>query len=181
MKLIFAIKIFFKLLGNKEFAEDVSRLLRGGLAPALPKPETPPISPARPRPEYPARSEAITLLAALQREGRFVDFARENLTPYSDAQIGAAVRDVHKGCAKALERMFGILPVLEQPEGTKIEISPETAGDMVTLVGNVAGTPPYRGTIQHAGWKISKCELPQWTGNEASVNLIAAAEVEVKG
>ena len=178
MKLIFAIKIFFKLLGNKNFAEDVSRLLRGGLAPALPEPEMPPIPPT-PQ-EQPARSEAITLLAALQREGRFVDFAKENLTPYSDAQIGAAVRDVHKGCAKALERMFGILPVLEQPEGTKIEISPETAGDMVTLVGNVAGTPPYRGTIQHAGWKISKCELPQWTGNDASVNLIAAAEVEVK-
>ena len=175
MKLIFAIKIFFKLLGNKEFLEDVSRLLRGGLAPALPEPETPP------QPEQSARSEAITLLAALQREGRFVDFAKENLTPYSDAQIGAAVRDVHKGCAKALERMFGILPVLEQPEGAKIEISPETAGDMVTLVGNVAGTPPYRGTIQHAGWKISKCELPQWTGNDVSVNLIAAAEVEVKG
>ncbi len=179
MKLIFAIKIFFKLLGNKEFVEDVSRLLRGGFSPALPEPEMPPIPPTPP--EHPARSEAITLLAALQREGRFVDFAKENLTPYSDAQIGAAVRDVHKGCAKALERMFGILPVLEQPEGAKIDISPETAGDMVTLVGNVAGTPPYRGTIQHAGWKISKCELPQWTGNEASVNLIAAAEVEVKG
>lgn len=179
MKLIFAIKIFFKLLGNKEFVEDVSRLLRGGFSPALPEPEMPPIPPTPP--EHPARSEAITLLAALQREGRFVDFAKENLTPYSDAQIGAAVRDVHKGCAKALERMFGILPVLEQPEGAKIDISPETAGDMVTLVGNVAGTPPYRGTIQHAGWKISKCELPQWTGNEASVNLIDAAEVEVKG
>lgn len=179
MKLIFAIKIFFKLLGNKEFVEDVSRLLRGGFSPALPEPEMPPIPPTPP--EHPVRSEAITLLAALQREGRFVDFAKENLTPYSDAQIGAAVRDVHKGCAKALERMFGILPVLEQPEGAKIDISPETAGDMVTLVGNVAGTPPYRGTIQHAGWKISKCELPQWTGNEASVNLIAAAEVEVKG
>ena len=175
MRLILAIKIFFKLLANKDFAQDVTRLLRGELAPALP-----PIPSAPPTPERPLRSDAITLLGALQREGRFVDFAKENLTPYSDAQIGAAVRDVHKGCAKALERMFGIQPVLDQPEGASIEIRPEVAGDAVTLMGNVSGTPPYRGTVQHSGWKVSKCELPQWTGNKASVNLIAAAEVEVK-
>ncbi len=36
------------------------------------------------------RSDAVTLLAALQREARLVDLIQENLAAYSDAQIGAA-------------------------------------------------------------------------------------------
>jgi hypothetical protein len=46
----------------------------------------------------PARSEALNLLAAMQREARFVDFIREPLDGYSDAQIGAAARTVHRDC-----------------------------------------------------------------------------------
>ena len=57
-------------------------------------------------PKPPARSEAITLLAALQREARFVDFIQESLAGYTDAQIGAAARDVHRDCGTVLKRMF---------------------------------------------------------------------------
>jgi len=35
------------------------------------------------------------VLALLQREGRLIDFAREDLVTYSDAQIAPAARDVH--------------------------------------------------------------------------------------
>jgi hypothetical protein len=53
-------------------------------------------------------------LAALQREARLVDFVQEPIAAYSDAQIGAAVRDVHRGCAEVIERLFSLKPVVLQ-------------------------------------------------------------------
>ena len=60
----------------------------------------------------PGSSEAITLLAALQREARFVDFIQESLDGYSDAQIGAVARDVHRDCGAVLTRMFALRPAV---------------------------------------------------------------------
>jgi hypothetical protein len=48
------------------------------------------------------------------------------------------------------------------------------------LTGNVTGAAPFRGKLQHHGWKAGKCELPEWTGNDASALVVAPAEVEVK-
>jgi len=48
---------------------------------------------------------AVQMLALLQREGRLIDFVLEDLTAYSDAQIGAAARDVHAGCHRVLDAM----------------------------------------------------------------------------
>ena len=44
------------------------------------------------------RDGALALLALLQREGRFVDFVRDSGEGASDADIGAAAREVHRGC-----------------------------------------------------------------------------------
>ena len=43
---------------------------------------------------------AVQMLAALQREGRLVDFLQEDLSSYEDSQIGAAVRNIHTGCKR---------------------------------------------------------------------------------
>ncbi len=168
---IFAIKMCLKIARDHAFAENVHRLLRGELAPPQLEEETPP--------EPPLRNDAVTLLAALQREGRFVDFVQEDLDPYDDAQIGAVVRDVHKGTKKAITRMFDIQHVLEQEDGAEIEIGKSEELETITLVGNVSGELPYQGTVQHPGWKISKCELPQWSGSEKTASIIVPAEVEV--
>ena len=53
------------------------------------------------------RDGALALLALFQREGRLVDFLREDLTGHPDESIGAAARDVHRGCKKVLEQHFG--------------------------------------------------------------------------
>ncbi|MCP4682509.1 MAG: DUF2760 domain-containing protein, partial [Desulfobacterales bacterium] len=45
---------------------------------------------------------ALHLLSLLQREGRLVDFLEEDLKPYDDAQIGAAVRSIQESCQKSL-------------------------------------------------------------------------------
>jgi len=133
------------------------------------------------RSPQPARgpSEALVLLAALQREARLVDFLKEPLGDYTDAQIGAAVRDVHRDAAAALERWFGLRPVLEQPEGASIEVPPGYAAAEFRLTGRVSGGPPYRGTLAHHGWRATRCELPAWTGTVEAAYVIAPAEVEL--
>jgi hypothetical protein len=53
---------------------------------------------------------ALQLLSLFQREARLIDFTQENLSAYSDADIGAAARVVHEGCAKVLKEHFTIQP-----------------------------------------------------------------------
>ena len=45
-------------------------------------------------------ASGLMLLSALQREGRFVDFIRQDVAGFSDEDIGAAARVVHGGCRK---------------------------------------------------------------------------------
>ncbi|HBA85674.1 MAG TPA: DUF2760 domain-containing protein [Verrucomicrobia bacterium] len=126
------------------------------------------------------RSEAVTLLAVLQREGRLVDFLQETIDSYSDAQVGAAVRDVHRSCRSALERMFAPGPVLKEAEGEAVQVGKDYDPGRMRLLGNVAGEPPYNGTLVHSGWAATRCELPVWNGSEESIPVIAPAEVELK-
>jgi len=59
---------------------------------------------------------ALQLLALLQRDARLIDFVGEDLGGYADAQIGAAARLVHEGCAKVLREHFSIVPVRDEPK-----------------------------------------------------------------
>jgi Domain of unknown function (DUF2760) len=182
MGLGLALKAFFRALRDRTFAEQLDRLLQGhALAPS-----TTTVSPladrlrADPGAQAPTRSDALTLLATLQREARLIDFLMEDLARYDDAQIGAAVRDVHRDCAAALERMFALRPLRYQEEGSRVEI---LAGDdpvQVKLTGNVTGPPPLWGTLVHHGWQAMQCELPEWSGQEESARVIAPAEVAVQ-
>ena len=167
-----AVKLFFKALGDQEFA---ARALAG------PTPAAKVSAPTPARSESailaaPSRSEAVTLLSVLQREARLVDFLKENIAAYSDAQVGAAVRDVHRDAAAALERMFAPRPVMAEAEGSAVQVPADAA--RVRLIGNVTAQPPQRGTLRHGGWEATKIELPQWSGAQAAAKLIAPAEVE---
>ena len=131
------------------------------------------------QPPKPARSEAITLLATLQREARFVDFIKEPLDSYSDAQIGAAVRDVHRDCGKVLDRLFAIRSMVDQEEGSPIEVPPGFDAGRYRLTGNVAGDPPFRGRLVHHGWEAAEVQLPAWSGTQLSARVVAPVEVEL--
>ena len=118
MRIFQAISIFFKVLFDAGFAARVQQLASGQELPAAAQKATAPkpVSvPAKPKP--PTRNDAITLLATLQREARFVDIVMEPLGDYSDAQVGAATRDVLRDCGKTLERLFNICPVIDAAEG----------------------------------------------------------------
>lgn len=178
-----AFKSFFRALGNQEFADKVGLLLAGKELAAKPQPVAEPApapKPAMPAKPKPARNDALSLLSTLQREARLVDFLKESIAAYDDAQIGAAVRDVHRDCASAIERIFALRPVTEQTEGSPLEVAEGFDAARYKLTGNVAGKPPFRGTVAHHGWQATKCELPAWTGSEAAQTIVAPIELEIK-
>lgn len=173
-RLSVAIRAFFAALFSREAARRIGEALSDRLPAARGERPTP-----EPRPAGPARSDALSLLSALQREARFIDFVRESLEGATDQQIGAVVRDVHRDCAVVLERMFAIRPLLDQQEGAEIEVPAGFDAARFRLTGNVAGEPPYRGTLGHHGWRATKCELPRWSGSGANVMIICPADVEL--
>lgn len=177
-----AFQAFFKSLFNRDVAERVGQALKTPTEPPkieAPKPQEKKPTPA-PVPKKPARSEAVTLLAALQREARFIDFVKEPLDGLTDEQIGAAVRDIHRNLAAVINRMFGPRPVLSESEGASIEVPQGFDAGKYRLVGKVAGEPPFHGTLTHHGWQVASCQVPEWTGTDASASIIAPAEVEIR-
>jgi len=181
-RLVLAIRAFFLTLFNAETAAGVQRLLDGtvtpGAAAAADRP-APKKEPAPPAPKRPSRSEALTLLATLQREARFVDFVMEPLEGYADAQIGAVARDVHRDCGKTLQRLFAFEPILTDEEGAEVEVPAGFDPGHYHLTGNVVGEPPFRGQLTHHGWTAQKCDVPAWSGAEAAASIVAPVEVEM--
>ena len=76
-----------------------------------------------PEPARPARSEALTLLAALQREARFLDLVKQPLSEFSDEQIGAASRNVLADCRAVLDRFFQIQPLFDQVDPAPVTVT----------------------------------------------------------
>ena len=120
----------------------------------------------------------LHLLSVLQREGRLLDFLTENLSPYEDAQIGAAVRSIHENCKKCLEKNLSLQFVIEKNEGEPLTVPTDFDSSAIKLTGNVTGDPPFSGTLRHRGWKAGKLELPVLTGS-GDPRIIAPAEVEI--
>lgn len=177
MRIVLAIKTFFKLLFNRQFADSV-RAISAGPSTATKAADKPKVEKPKPAPK-PSRSDAITLLAALQREARFVDILKEPLADYSDEQIGAAARDVLRDSAKVVERFFEIQPLSEAEEGATVETPANFDPQHYHLVGNVSGEGPMSGQMTHHGWIARKCEVPKWNGKKASQNIIAPIEIQV--
>ena len=177
-----AFRAFSAVLGEPDTA---ARFLdaSSGAAPAAAAPvATPAPAPAAPAPASPLRQagpdSALQLLALLQRDARLIDFAGENLADYSDAQVGAAARLVHEGCAKVLREHFQIVPVREEAEGSRVALPAGFDAAAVRLTGNVVGQPPFHGSLRHRGWRVAEVRLPQLADGH-DTRVLAAAEVEL--
>lgn len=197
MRLWLAIKCFFLVLFARRLPADAAQLLPaeslegrslppreaelveasppgGGSAPELAS--TQPMT-APPKP-VDGNGAAVQLLAILQREGRLLDFLQEEVDAYSDAQIGAAVRDIHRGCRKALAEHMPLEPVLREKENAQVRVDAGFDPSRIRLTGNVVGDPPFTGALRHHGWRIAKVTLPSPArGTDPSV--VAPAEVEL--
>ena len=186
MRLFTAFQAFFAVLFHRDKAERIVTMLRGESLPVLGEEkqskESATISMSPMTSDKPScksgQSEAITLLATLQREARLLDFLMEKLDGYDDAQIGAAARTVHDECAAVLERLFDVQPLRAESEMSQITVETPDAS-LVQLVGNVSGEAPYIGRLTHHGWVAKKCELPTWSGSRETALVLAPAEVEI--
>jgi hypothetical protein len=120
----------------------------------------------------------LYLVGVLQKEGRLLDFFSENLTQYNDDQIGAAVRNIHENCKKALDKYLAPQAVLDQNEGEEISVAADFDPNALKLVGNVTGQPPFRGVVRHRGWRVRKIDIPTFSG-QRDPRIIAPAEIEI--
>ena len=121
---------------------------------------------------------ALQLLSLLQKEARFIDFIKEDVTSYSDADIGIAARVVHEGCNKAINEHFTLAAIRNEQEGSKVTIPQGFDAGAVRLTGNITGAAPFTGTLIHKGWQVTNIRLPKLTqGHDATI--LAAAEVEL--
>jgi hypothetical protein len=162
--ILLALRCEWRTLRDPDFRAKVEALL----APPAPQPATPPKPSGAP----------VRVLALLQREGRLLDFLLEDIQSYSDEQVGAAVRDIHRQCQAALKEHLELQPVLSQAEGSAVEVTPGFDPSAIRLVGNVTGQPPFRGTLQHHGWRVKEIKLsPPPEGQDELI--LMPAEVEL--
>jgi Domain of unknown function (DUF2760) len=143
-----------------------------------PAPAPVPIHPPEPV-ENKAEAEIVAFFALLQEKGRLVDFLMEDITPYEDAEVGAAARVIHQGCRQVLEEYFKISAISDAQEGAQITVPAGYAADQYRIIGKLVGEPPFTGTLLHKGWKTEFVKLPRIVRTER-LPSIAPAEVELK-
>jgi hypothetical protein len=155
-----------------------SRPKKSAPAPTAPEPIQ---LPAAEPPERKPDADVVNFLSILQEKGRLVDFLMDDIARYSDAQVGAAGRVLHEGCRAALLEHFGIRPIRQESEGSKVTVPPRYAPDDYRLVGRISGEPPFTGTLVHHGWRAEWVKLPRLVTTGANrLPTIAPAEVEVR-
>ena len=176
-----AFRAFFAALFDGERARQIQAALGGQALPKLTQDENrqPAAKPASLAASPPRRSEAVTLLAALQREARLIDLIQEPLESYSDEQIGAAARNVLRDAAGVVRRFFELEPVMTQDEQAAVEVEAGYDPARFRLMGNVEGNGPFHGKLAHKGWQATTVNLPAWTGSKESALIIAPAEIEI--
>lgn len=159
----------FRLVFNSAFAAEVNAALRAAKQPA-PTPEV--------QPPEKVHASALFLLGALQREGRLVDFLRQDVAAFSDEEVGAAARVVHTGCRKVLNQYFELQPATQQEENSPMALPIGFDAQRFRLTGNVVGSPPFRGTLKHHGWVVRDVRLPE-ISQAVDPRVLAPAEVEI--
>jgi hypothetical protein len=167
MHLVAAFKAFFRVLSQGE-------------APATVAAEVPPVaSPEAPRPTFAVSTDpAAQLLALLQREGRLVDFLLEDISSFSDEEVGSAARNVHGGSRRVLQQVASLRRVVPQGEGSSVELAAGFDPSHFELTGAVK-LGALRGTVCHPGWYLETLKLPTVAAG-ADPRVIAPAQVEVK-
>ncbi|GAB4421389.1 MAG: hypothetical protein OHK0021_25020 [Bryobacter sp.] len=126
----------------------------------------------------------MQVLGILQRDARLLDFLMEDISPYADEQVGAAVRGIHENAKTALGRYIKLEPVIDGVEGAVTQLS--AAGNLrndpnaIKLLGNVPADGNVKaGLLRHKGWRVAKLELPT-VPPKTKLDIIAPAEIEVE-
>ncbi len=173
-RIALAFRAFFDLLFSGGLPESLAAEL--GL---VPKPAVAP----KPAPKAPATTAnagdgALQLLGILQRDGRLLDFLLEDISSYTDEQVGSAARGVHTAAREALDRYFQFAPVIDGVEGSFAQ-APTKDPARVKFIGNVPASPPAGGVLRHRGWQATDVRFPALPGG-GNLKVLAPAELEVE-
>jgi hypothetical protein len=158
-----AVTAFRRVLSDAEVA--------GRIRPLLEAPAAPP-KPAK------RSGEPLRLLRLLQRDAKMVDFLMQDIAGASDGDIAVFVRDMHPKAQKVLQEHLTVVPVMRQAEGETVEVPRGFDPSAIQLLGNLTGQPPYRGTLKHAGWRVSDYKLPA-PAEGLDELVLAPAEVDL--
>ena len=123
-------------------------------------------------------ASGLFVLATLQQDGRLIDFLQQDVTAFSDEEVGAAARVVHGGCRKALQSLVSVAPVMREAEGQTVSVPAGFNAERIRLTGNVTGQPPYKGTLKHHGWVASDMKFPALS-DTMDYRVLAPGEVEL--
>ncbi len=189
-RIVLAFRSFFAILFTGRLPADIAQAL--GFTQSRPQPAAKPSAPAAPataaKPPTAAAKPvaqvlpsdgALQILGILQRDSRLIDFLMEDISAYSDEQVGAAVRNLHDQSRESLSRYLSLAPVIDGVEGsfTKLESNDPST---VKLLGNVpASGKAAGGVLRHKGWRAQRIELPPLPSGQ-SASVIAPAEVEIE-
>jgi hypothetical protein len=173
-RILLAFRSFFTILFTGSLPADIAQAFGYG-KPATVKATAP--APAAPqKAQASAADGAVQMLGVLQRDSRLIDFLMEDISAYTDDQVGAAIRDVQAQAKVSLERYLKLQPVIDAVEETTVT----TAGlDSASykLIGKV---PPNgkaaAGVLRHRGWKAGNIDLPAARPS----SILAPAELEVE-
>lgn len=171
-RLSFAFRCFFSLLFEGSIPKDVLQAVGDLTVSAPPKPIN-----GKPSPE--SLDRAVQILALFQRDGRLVDFLTEDVSPYPDGQLGAAVRSIHASCRQVLDQYLKLEPIIASDEDQPVTVPAGFDPAAIKLVGNVTGAPPIRGLLRHRGWRVTEVALPALPQGSGRT-IVAPAEVEVQ-
>jgi hypothetical protein len=192
-RLALAFVCFWRVLLSQEFARAVLPVRQADKAGELKAGPSPAELPARgeakvvefkagkeaaPPPPEREHASALQVLAMLQREGRLIDFLQEEVAPFADADVGAAARIIHEGCRKVVKQYLKLEPVLPQAEGDQVQVPSGFDAQRIRLTGNVAGEPPYRGSLKHHGWVVTAVNFPT-VSPTLDPRVLAPAEVDL--
>ena len=181
MRIVNAFKAFFAIMFTGKLpaalAQAYGYVPKG--AKAAPQPAVKQAPQPKAVPQVKTSDGALQMLSIFQRDARLIDFLMEDISPYSDEQVGAAVRNVHDQCRETLDRYVQLAPVIDGVEGsfTKVDSNdPNT----VKLLGNVpANGKAPGGILRHRGWRADHVDLPQLAASQNAA-VIAPAEIEVE-
>src|SRR5688572_8439379 len=128
----------FKVIGDQQLASKLLGLI------GKPKGEAP-------KSQEKEHASGLFVLSVLQQDGRLIDFLQQDVTAFSDEEVGAAARVVHGGCRKALQRLVKTAPVMKESEGASVTVPAGFDANRIRLTGNVTGQAPFKGTLKHHG------------------------------
>ena len=169
-----AFRSFFSILFGGFLPADIAQAF--GYAKPAPVKATASAPAAPPKPQFSPSDGAVQILGILQRDARLVDFLMEDIAPYSDEQVGAAVRDIHTQARQSLDRYLKLAPVIDAVEETVVNTSGLDSASY-KLIGNV---PPNgkaaSGLLRHKGWRAEKVDLPAVKPSP----VLAPAELEIE-